>query len=114
MSASDNLQPQQFFHATHKDLEPGAKLRGGMVRGGLPRGEAWRDNRVWMADSPTLARQWTTGGSGHVYEVQPNRPRLHTNLTDYDYTAEVSDEALDRQYHAPSAMVIRRLGESDF
>ena len=88
MAAADHLQPGQFFHGTHEQLEPGEVLRPGREVG---RG---RGHSVWLTPSADDARGWGTararrsgfaadeGGATvpvHVYEVEPENARQNRN-----------------------------------
>ena len=77
MAAMDNVNPQQFFHASPHEFKPGDTLtpRGGMVAKYGEEGTAKReklgytDKHVYYADAGNLGESMLYGS--HIYSVQP-------------------------------------------
>ena len=97
------LSPEQFFHGSHEEFEPGASIVP--TSGGYKGEQAWRGERVWMSSQPDHAEEWAPGG--HIYRVQPEGVQPH-DPDAWDYEANVSAGAALKQYHAAKATVVRR------
>lgn len=88
MAAQDNLNPQQFYHGTTADLEPGALISPG----GTPNHARSDPGAVYMTEHPEHAQNWAAVASrkaeyswmmdrpgtrkfpAHVYQVEPTGP----------------------------------------
>lgn len=102
--ASDYDEQKPLYHASEHEFAPGDVVKPASEVGksnfNYGSGEdAWRAHRVWMSDDPWEASTYRP--DAHVYEVRPSR-----NWVKHD--AEMSDEG-ERDYHAGSARVVRRL-----
>lgn len=79
MSASDHLQPRQFFHGTRYEMGVGDELTAENARRADP-GYPPHIRHVWATTKPLIAATHATKSgpqywdSGHVYQVEPIHP----------------------------------------
>lgn len=67
MSAQDNLNPTQFYHASDHKFTPGDTVDPGHP--GVWQGLGYSQGHAFMASTPEDAATWAP--YGHVYHVQP-------------------------------------------
>ena len=108
-AANEPFPGQRFFHATGSKLQPGDRMQTFYERNsednedGLYVGDhAWRAQRVWMSDDAKNAKLWA-GPKAYVYEIYPSSD-VTLNEEHYDMDPEGQ-----RQFHASSATVVRRV-----
>jgi hypothetical protein len=97
MTASDHLQPKQFYHGSNHEFEEGHHILPQSATGNRNYGfNGDRAQHVYVTTSRAVGRSY----GSHLYEVEPNGP-LHEDIAEED------------SYMAPSAVVKRKVKFGD-
>lgn len=109
----DDEDAGPFFHASSHDFDPGDYVVPPGKRGITyehPKGEEWRNDRVFLTKDPDNAMRWmeNTSKKVNVYEVEPVGVKHH-EPTNYDLAYDDPDFPHHDQYQARGARVIRKV-----